>query len=260
MKLCLIQQPSGLGDILLSIKIASLYSDEGYEIIWPVFPVYSNLNEKIEAPFINFVNMQDKYRYKDVYEKLCRRNLREVYKEKEGDNYFIFVPIKNSFHSSWGKALQRFDSHDASNMLAKFLMCDTTYENWQNYFKLKRDLQKEESLIKHLQIKKDFHLVQKIFGTPPTWMEKLNRDIKTPDNLQRVEVDYIDGYDVFDWIGVFEMASKIDVVSTSSFYFFEKLNLKCKPTIYSRNTPHRSDLENFEWLRKLAKKEYNYIS
>ena len=234
-----------------------MYVSQGYEIIWPIFSVYKNIQDKIEiSSGIKFYNLEENFPLKDLYKQLCRREINEV-SEHSG---VLYVPIKMSFHSSWGHSLQRFESHDASNMFAKFLMCGTTHDNWQDYFQLKRDKKREQSLIDYLSIKRDVHLVQKIFGTPPTWMETLNKTIKTPENLQRIEVSYIDGFDVFDWLGVYELASKIDVVSTSSFYFFEKLNLNCKPTIYSRNTTNRSYSENFDWLKKLAKKEYNYIS
>ena len=255
MKTCLIQQPSGLGDIMLSIKIANHYKKAGYKIIWPVFSVYSNLNEKLKTDGITFIDMNSKYELKQIYQYLSSCKLKEVTEY----NNVLFVPIKNSFHSSWGKSMQRFDSHDASNMLAKFLMCGTTHDNWQDHFEIIRDRERENSLIEHLNISKDFHLVNKMFGTPPTWKEVLDKDIITPDNLVRVDMDYVDGYNVFDWIGVYERASKIDTVSTSTFYFFEKLDLNCVPTIYSRNTSHRSHEENFSWLQRLAKKEYNFI-
>mgnify|MGYP003112395348 CR=1 FL=1 len=255
MKTCLVQQPSGLGDILLSIKIASMYSKQGYEVVWPVFPIYANLNKKINATGIDFINMEDQYQYKDVYEKLAFSKLNEVYEQEN----LLFLPIKNSFHSSWGKSMQRFDSHDASNMLAKFLMCNTTHVDWQDYFTINRDYEKENELFKLLNIEGDFHLVNDNFGTPPTWKEKLNKKVETPPHLQRVEMRFIKGFDVFDWMGVFEKASKIDTVSTSTFYLFEKQDLRCIPTIYSRNTGHRSHEENFGWLKKLANKEYEFI-
>ena len=49
---CLIYQPSGLGDILLSLKIATYFVEEGYEVIFPVCAAYKNLDEKINAGII----------------------------------------------------------------------------------------------------------------------------------------------------------------------------------------------------------------
>ena len=42
-KVCIVEQSCGLGDILLSSKIGCHYADIGYEIIWPVEPIYKNL-------------------------------------------------------------------------------------------------------------------------------------------------------------------------------------------------------------------------
>ena len=257
MKTCLIEQTCGLGDILLSLKIGCLYKDMGYRVIWPVEPVYSNLKDKILLNHdIEFPCVSDPFDYKDLYLRLARTEISDV-TEVDGA---LYVPIRRSFHSSWGKSMQRFDSHDASNMLAKFLMCNTTHDNWQDYFGLKRDYIREAELIKALKIDGPFHFINKLFGTPPRWKEELSKKIVTPSNLKRVEMNFIEGYNVFDWLGVLERASKIDSVSTSTFYFFEKLDLNCTPTIYSRNTSHRSYEENFGWLKALAKKNYNFVS
>jgi len=181
MKVCLIQQPSGLGDILLSIKIASEYASRDYHVIWPVAPVYSNLNEKLQVSGIDFVDVESDYPNRGLYENLVSSQLCEVYRGKN----LIFLPLKNSFHSSWGKSMQRFDSHDASNMLAKFLMCNTTHDNWQDHFTINRDGKREQELFDILRIEKDFHLVNDNFGTPPVWKEKLNKTIETPPRIAK---------------------------------------------------------------------------
>ena len=74
---------------------------------------------------------------------------------------------------------------------------------------------------------------------------------KTPSNKEE---------SVFDWLKVFENACRIDTVSTSTFYLFEKLELNCIPTIYSRNNSDRTYIENFSWIERLAKKQYLFIS
>ena len=259
MKYCLIQQPSGLGDILLSIKIGCHFAEMGYNIVWPVFSVYNNIGDKIfTRQKINFYDISSEYPFKREYEDLCRAEISEVVEVRKD---ILFVPLKRSFQSTEGRRLEsQGASHDASNMIAKFLMCGITHHGWQEYFEILRNNKKERELINLLNIQSDYHVVNKLFGTPPVWNETLNKEIETPKGLQRVEMTYIDGYNVFDWLGVLEDASKIDAVSTSTFYFFEKMDLKCKPTIYSRNTTHRSDEENFNWLRQLAQKEYNFIS
>ena len=53
-KICLINQPAGLGDILLCQKMAYYYIDKGYNILWPVNSRYNYLNEYIGNEKINF--------------------------------------------------------------------------------------------------------------------------------------------------------------------------------------------------------------
>ena len=78
---------------------------------------------------------------------------------------------------------------------------------------------------------------------------------------EHIEV-YFSGLNSYgsDWIGIFEKSKKIDTVTTSNFYIFEKIDLSCIPTIYSKNNNHRTFEENFGWKQKLASKEYEYIS
>ena len=254
---CPIYQPAGLGDVLLSLKIATHFLEEGYEVIFPVCAAYKNLNEKIKkSAGIKFYNIEEEFPLKDTYNLLVSKDISDIHTI---DNV-LFVPLKRSFHSSFGKNMQRNNSHDASNMLAKFGMCGLTSHNWQNYFEIKRDRYRERELLNYLGLSNArYHLVNKHFGTPPQWDETLKRTIFTPPDLQKIEMEYIEGFDVFDWMGVFEGASKIDSVSTSTFYIFEKIDLGCMPTIYSRNTSHRTYEENFGWLKILANKKYTFI-
>ena len=257
MKVCLIDQSCGLGDILLSIKIGCEYARKGYRVIWPIEPVYKNLQQKIAAKNnIEFPCVDDDFDFKDTYNILKNSEIPDPYQINE----VLCLPLRRSFHSHAGRKMEAMgESHDACNMLGKFAACGLHHNNWQDYFEIKRDTERENQLIEVLKIGKKFHFVNKLFGTPPRWKEKLNQEIETPKHLQRIEMDFIKGFDIFDWISVFERAAKIDSVSTSTFYFFEKISLNCTPTKYCRNTNFRSFDENFNWLKAFAKKQYNFI-
>ena len=150
--------------------------------------------------------------------------------------------------------------HDLANMHGKFAMCSLTPSGWQDAFTLKRNQEQEEKLFKKLRLDGvSYHLVNKSFGTPPRWNETLAKEIPTPYGLQRIMMHMDPEFTAFDWFKIFEKADRIDTVSTSTFYLFEKADLKCIPTIYSRNTPHRSYNENFGWLQAFARKPYLYI-
>ncbi len=260
MNVCIFEQTCGLGDILMSIKIGCHFASQGYRVVWPVEPIYRNLQSNVETQLpIEFPCVQDQFEFKDIYESLSRTEISNVTKFKEG---ILYVPLRRAFHSNQGIEMRKFFGSDEVNMLGKFAMCGLTHDNWQSYFSINRNAEKEAELMKALQINSSdkIHLVNKEFGTPPRWREVLERDIPTPKGLKRLEMRIVEGYDLFDWCGVFEKASKIDTVTTSNFYIFEKINLMCVPTIYSKNNFMRSWLHNWGWMEKLASKEYNYIT
>ena len=256
MKICFIEQPSGLGDILLGSKIAHHFAQMGHRVIWPISHTYNYFNDYIKVEGVEFVDIESDFEYKKEFMQFCLYELKEVY---EGPK-FIHVPTRRSFFSKAGQHISQYDSHDAANMHGKFAMCSLTHDNWQDYFTLKRNEEREEKLFNHLQLNAPYHLVNKNFGTPPQWKEILNKQINVPAHYKRVDMFMDPQFLLFDWLQVFEKADRIDTVSTSTFYLFEKIELKCVPTIYSRNNPERSYEENFSWLQRLARKDYLFIS
>jgi len=257
MKICLIEQTCGLGDILMSIKIGCHFASQGYRVIWPVEPIYKNLSNRITTiNKIEFPWVHDIYDYKQTYEKLSRTQISET-TEIDG---VLYVPIRRGFYSNFGTNLRKTCGHDEANMLSKFGMCGLNHVNWQTYFDLNRNIKKEKELREYLNINLEdkIHLVNNTFGTPPRWHETLNTTIVTPPNLKRIEMKVINGFSLFDWLGIFELASKIDTVATSLVFLFEKINLSCTPTVYSRNKKGSSALQDFSLMKKIYDKEYEY--
>jgi len=257
MKTCFIEQTCGLGDILLSIKIANHFATLGHKIVWPVETVYNHISEYVSAPAVKFVDVTTDFEGKGVYQQFVSDKKTEI---TETDQY-VHVPLKNSFFSQAGQAvLAETKYHDLANMHGKFKMCSIDHDNWQDEFTIVRNHEQEDKLFQALNLEgRQYHLINKNFGTPPQWREVLNHTIVTPSGMKEVHMQMYEEFTAFDWLKVFEKAAKIDTVSTSTFYLFEKIDLKCAPTIYSRNTPHRSDDENFGWLKQFARKTYLFI-
>ena len=256
MKTCFIEQPAGLGDILLGSKIGNHFANLGHRVVWPVSPTYSYINHFISTEGVEYVDMSSDYNNRSDYERFVSMELKEVH---EDDN-FIHVPTRRSFFSAAGQSIDAANSHDAANMHGKFAMCSITHDNWQDYFELKRDTGREDTLFNAINPPPYYHLVNKNFGTPPRWKEILNHSIHVMPPYQRLNMTMDPRYTVFDWLKIIENAGKIDTVSTSTFYLFEKMDLKCIPTIYSRNNSDRSYQENFGWLQDLARKDYLFIN
>ena len=256
-KKCFIEQSCGLGDILLACKIGHHFAAQGHEVIWPVQPVYANLSSWVNTEGFRFANIASNFKYKEQYQEIVSRQSSEVIETAD----YIFAPLRRSFFSNTGQELSKSKSHDAANMHGKFTMCNLTHHGWQDYFEIIRNEENEQKLCEQLELSQTkYHIVNKNFGTPPKWKEELNKDIHTPFPEKRVEMFMSPEYSVFDWLKIFENASRIDTVSTSTFYLFEKIELNCIPTIYSRNNSDRSYAENFNWLEDLARKQYLFIS
>ena len=248
----LINQPAGLGDILFTIKIGCHFHQKGFRVIWPTSPAYKCLRGRVKTNQIEFYSLEDSFPFKKEFEELSSSNISEVilYKKK-----ILYAPVTRGFYS---QAAQLIDGYERSNMFGKYAMCGLDPSSWQDYFSLNRDQKKENELFSELEIEKPYHLVNLRFGSPPEWEVYLNKDIKTPNDLQRVEIKLKKNYNVFDWAKVIEEAVKIDTVATSTPFLFEALDLKCKPTIHSRNKTSNEALENFKLMKEIYKKDYRY--
>tara|TARA_R110000824_G_scaffold73866_5_gene188003 strand:+ start:11842 stop:12618 length:777 start_codon:yes stop_codon:yes gene_type:complete len=256
MKVCLIEQSAGLGDILFTLKIGAHYANEGYRVIWPVQPVYANLNKYIKVEGIEFPCVHDVYDVKAQYERLKKTQISDV-TEIDG---LLYVPLRRGFFSDFGINMRKTLDHEESNMLSKFGMCSLEHYGWSDYFDINRNYQKEEELsnrLGHDEADK-IHLVNHRFGTPPRWHETLKKEIITPSGLKRAEMCILEGFNLFDWCGVMERAQKVDTVATSLVFLFEKISLNCVPTIHSRNKKMPAAANDFELMKKIYSKEYVY--
>ena len=183
MKTCLIEQSCGLGDILMSTKMGTHYASQGYRVVWPVEPIYRNLAKNITVhPGIEFPCVHDTYDLKMQYEKLKRTQISNV---TEVDD-LLYVPLRRGIFSDFGVEMRKTFGHDESNMLSKFGMCGIDYDDWQTYFTINRNKEKEQQLHDLLGISANdkIHLVNNRFGTPPTWEEHLQKNIETPSHLK----------------------------------------------------------------------------
>ena len=66
MKKLFIKQPAGLGDICFLQKLATQEQEKyGYEVWWPVVPVYSHLSQYITN--FNYPSIEDDFPFKEAY-------------------------------------------------------------------------------------------------------------------------------------------------------------------------------------------------
>jgi len=227
---CLINQPAGLGDIIVCLKIAKIYSERGYNVIWPIKDFYLDVVKKhIDADFVE-------WHCDSNYSKLAN-----------SADLILNLDSATSIHPNLGIV-------DAKYVEAKIY----DFEDWVDYFNLVRDIDRESeltNLVKERIKTKKYTLVNNNYGTPPNTFRK--KIIADTDN-DIVEMSISPKYNIFDWIGVIENAAEIWTVDTCIHYIMDHPSIKLKAEkleMYSRYEP--ADFENV--VKKVVKnKNWSY--
>ncbi len=233
-KICLINQPAGIGDVFFLQKMIDIYINKGFIVIYPIIPELNFIKDYIKKENLIFCSIHDNFPYKNYYNNLKLIN----------EDNFVLIPATYA---------DRF--YGGSCMESKYTLINDTYENWQNHFIFERNTIKENQLFYDvLKLNDDtkYTLVSKNWGTPPNYLSKpVYHEFK--DKI--VEFDFINGYTLFDWCKVIENAHEISIVDTSINYIIEKLNLKTeKLFLTSRFTP-----ANFSHIINLFNKKWKLI-
>jgi hypothetical protein len=136
-------------------------------------------------------------------------------------------------------------------MYSKYNLLGIDYKDWLEYFDFKRNLKKEEELIDLLNIRNTkYNFVNRQYGSPPNTQNCQHMG----EYENAVEMRYIEGYTIFDWIGVILNAEHIYTAETSLLYILKKLYIN-NVTVYSKHNPpnyfHVSELFTKNWTFKL---------
>lgn len=204
-RICIIDQPAGIGDIFYTQKIAKriLAKNKADKVVWPVLD--------------HFIYIKD---------YLKDNNIEYIKKSK-------FKPPSNSFIVSLHTADQRHK--DVSVMSAKYIDVGLSEHDALSYFKFERNKTREKKLYDKLINKEEYVVVNSYYGSPP---DSLKRDVPYDGNKQVVNIQFYKDVNLFDWCMILENAGELHMVDTSFMYIVEKLNLKSKvKKLYSRYEP-----------------------
>ena len=204
MKVCLIKQPSGIGDIFFLQKIAHVYREKGYKVLWPVRDDIFWISEYIDG--VTWCKMSDDFPYKDMFQYAGMYESDEV--------VYIDCQDADRTHS------------DGRIMSSKYSIAGLDYSDWQKYFKFNRKKDKEDELyysVLGLNDDSVYAYVNDLYHTDVRESDLL-KDVCY--NMDIVRNKIIDGYTVFDWCKVYENASRINMIGTSISYVIDVLNLK----------------------------------
>jgi hypothetical protein len=240
MKICIIRQPAGLGDILFTYKIAKkiIETKKADIIYWPVDTQYSYLNNYLRDTNIIFVDETNDFPFKDVYLK----DAFNIINTPE----LLYIPLQRA-----DNIMPYNDITVNHPMYCKYELVGLDFNDWCSYVNICRDFVREEKLEKFINIDiSNFNLVNKVFGTPP--FTQISKPI--PDIKDSIEITQLGFDNPFDWCGLLDQAEQVHTVDTSFCYILAFLN-KTNVTVYSRNT-----VTNFKYIKKVFPVNWQYIS
>jgi hypothetical protein len=227
-------QYQGLGDILFCEPIARhLYGDGQNEIFWPINNEFMWLTDYIK--YINFVpKSNNRIDYESLHLGLT-----------SPDVYYIPLRFANPI-------VRRLKPHDYSDqyhtMLDKYRMLGLPEDMWKT-LKWERNLEKENRLYNLLVKDENYILINS------KWSDG-NVSIETDSTFQRINMDILDGFTLFDWAKIIENASEIHTVATSNLFLLETLDLKAdKVHIY----PRKPRENNFDGISEFVNKNFKLI-
>jgi hypothetical protein len=202
-RICYINQPVSIREILFSEPIARYYHELGYKVVWPLESVYSGMNK--HSDYIMFID---------------KRNIKLNFGHKDFNNMqdSLIVPLKYS-NELKGVSVKH-------KMKSKYDLWNMPINKWQEA-NWKRDKKSENKLFHSILRLKDgekYNLV----------CEFLNRDfskrinIETGNDLKNVYVEKISNFTLLDWSKIIENATTIHTAPNALIYWIELLNLKDK--------------------------------
>jgi hypothetical protein len=127
---------------------------------------------------------------------------------------FVFLPLANAQHRIPSSTL----------MCSKYELVGLDFELWREGFNFKRNIERENNLYYNILGLKDdesYVFLNRKFGTPPHY-HTAPFNIDTQDKI--IEMQFIPGDNLFDWLKVIENASMVVTVDTSYQYLMERMD------------------------------------
>ena len=223
MKICLIKQPAGIGDIFFCQKIARYMMHHGYQVVWPVLPSISWVKDYIHD--IYFPTTEEDFPGKDIY--------------ANGSGFVI--EDGGSFIST---ATADLTHNDGKIMSSKYSMLGMDYDDWAKFFYFERNVDKENDLYYNVLGLKDdsrYVFINNLYNTD---IRDSNLISKDQFELPVVELKIVDGFTLFDWCKVLSRAEKIFTINTAINYLIEVIDTQYNEyVIYAHDENNKSEID-----------------
>jgi hypothetical protein len=236
--ICLVYQPLGIGDVFFCQGIGKYFLNKGYRVIWPLASQVMYLKEYINSPGIEFVNKDLDFPRKDFY---IEQNPLVIEKD------FVFLPLANASHRVPNSSL----------MYSKYELLGLDFNIWRDNFNFTRNMERENNLyynILGLKEDEEYMFVNKKWGTPPYYNEA---PFNVDTEYKVVEMQFIPGDNIFDWLKVIENASMIVTVDTSYLLLMEKLSNMKSQAFYCY--PRSNNLDFIPIIEKMYSINWQYF-
>lgn len=191
-KKILIDQPGFIGDIIFVMAIAQKYVNDGYVVDFPIFEEYVEVSLDKYFPNINFFPIKLYGTYKHYFGA-------RMFEDEE----YIFLPLRT-----------------CSNMKEKYDVLGFSCDMWHN-IKINRNYVAEKELFDKLGLKEDdkYNLINEFHQ---------RNFIKIPINVENeyknVYMSKINGFTIFDWIGIMEKAQSIHTIGTALIFIIDSIS------------------------------------
>jgi hypothetical protein len=246
-KIALIKQPCGIGDILFCQKIVKEVqkNTEYKKIIFPVIGHYAYINEYLGDNNTHYVNENESFAFKEFYDNNI---INLVQTEK-----LYFIPL-----CSTELVLKHCNCHQSNRAHGhmKYNFMKMNYSDWKHFVFIKRNQEREKKLIDKLgiNINEPYNLINQHTSTYPTYNTRSDITIHNP--FPNIYMDFYEGFNIFDWMGVFEHAQEIHTVEGGVWYLLEVMNLK-NVTIYSKFI---NQYDDFCYMKDLCDRNWRFIN
>ena len=218
-KVCYINQPYGLGDVIICEPIARYYYGLGYKIKYWVIDEYKWIQDYI--PYIDFISISDNYTTSNQV----------IFEEN-----YIYLPLKHLILSN------PQEYRGTGWLYDKYEIAKMDHDLWKT-FEYTRNIEKENELYNHLDLEnKEYILVNEYSSVG-------HRLLNITSNYEIIKMSNIKGYTMLDWYKVMENAKEVHTVSTSTSFPLIKMKHP-HVTIYNRKNLNDGTFDSIKEIFK----------
>jgi len=226
MKSCLIKQPAGLGDVFFLQKLAHVYREKGYKIIWPVRDDIFWVSEYI--PDVEWYKMSDDFPGKEWFQ----------YTGFGSSENFVYIDTFTADVVNRSNPMMS----GTRMMSGKYRMVGLDHTDWGKYFKFNRNTEKENELYYDVLGLKDDSEYVYVNDITSTDLRKTSSMAEKSYDCPVVENKIYEGFSLFDWIKVWENAKEIHTQPTAMCFILDVIDTDAKIFYYPKDERQYKDV------------------